>query len=165
MYYFRLVRACFGSYADLTAPIFGAPTLNEGSTEDLEQKTIQLARTHPTAWDVVLQWDAAAEQVRRQRETAYAAMPFPLANREVRERVELESELRGVDAPSINSVRKRLGAWYRAQFDERIGVVLPPVDDISELVERIHGVAEEVNPLVPDAMDAIIEDVFAAQSP
>lgn len=163
MYYFRLVRACYGSYADLTSPIFGPATVSEGTTGELEQKTIQIAQSATSAWDVVQQWDAAAEQVRRQRETAYAAMPFPLANKEVRERIELESELRGIDAPSVNSVRKRLGVWYRQQFDERIGVVLPPVQDISALVARIHSVASEVDPLVPDAMDEIIEDVFAAQ--
>lgn len=164
MYYFRLVRACFGSYADLTAPIFGSPTMSVGSIADLEQRTVELARQSRSAWDVVLQWDAAAEQIRRQRETAYAAMPFPLANKDVRDRIEAESELRGIDAPSVNSVRKRLGSWYRAQFDERIGVVLPPVEDISMLVERIHAIAAEVDPLVPDAMTAIIDEVFAIQS-
>lgn len=164
MYYFRLVRACYGSYADLTAPIFGPPTAGQGSNEELEQRTIRMAQSARSAWDVVLQWDAAAEQVRRQRETAHAAMPFPLANKELRERIVLESELRGIDAPSVNSVRKRLGSWYRTQFDERIGVVLPPVADISELVTRIQEVAKEVDPMVPDAMDSIIEDVFAAQS-
>lgn len=164
MYYFRLVRACYGSYADLTAPIFGPPTASEGSNAELEQRTIYMAQSARSAWDVVLQWDAAAEQVRRQRETALAAMPFPLANKELRERIVLESELRGIDAPSVNSVRRRLGAWYRSQFDERIGIVLPPVADISDLVARIQEIAKEVDPLVPDAMDAIIEDVFAAQS-
>lgn len=164
MYYFRLVRACYGSYADLTAPIFGPQTVSEGSTEELEQRTIRMAQAAKSAWDVVLQWDAAAEQVRQQRETAYSAMPFPLANKDVRDRIQAESELRGVDAPSVNSVRKRLGAWYRGAFDERIGVVLPPVEDITSLVERIHKVARDVDPLVPNAMDAIIDEVFAAQS-
>lgn len=91
-------------------------------------------------------------------------MPFPLANKDVRDRIERESELRGIDAPSVNSVRKRLGAWYRSQFDDRIGVVLPPVEDISALVERIQAIAAEVEPLVADALDEIIEDVFAMQS-
>lgn len=164
MYYFRLVRACFGAYADLTAPIFGAPTMSVGTTEDLEQRTVDLARKARSAWDVVLQWDAAAEQIRRQRETAWAAMPFPLANKDLRDRIEAESELRGIDAPSVNSVRKRLGSWYRTRFEERIGVVLPPVDDISALVERIHAIAKEVDPLLPDALDAIVDEVFTAQS-
>ena len=164
LYYFRLVRACYGSYSDLTTPIFGDPSHRLGSTDDLEQRTLQIARTAPSAWDVVLQWDAAAEQVRRQRETAFSAMPFPLANKEVRDRIELESELRGIEAPSVNSVRKRLGAWYRRQFDDRIGVVLPPVDDISSLVQQIHVIAADVEPLIPDAVDAIIEEVFRAQS-
>ena len=163
MYYFRLVRACYGSYTDLTTPIFGTPNRPPGATGWLEQRTMEIARSVASAWEVVLRWDAEAEQVRRQREIAYAAMPFPLANKAVRDRIELESELRGIDAPSLNSVRKRLGSWYRAQFDERIGVVQPPVDDISALVERIHAVAAEVDPLVPAAMDIIIEDVFAKQ--
>lgn len=163
MYYFRLVRACFGAYSDLRAPIFGAPSHSVGTIEDLEQRTVALARGARSAWDVVLQWDAAAEQVRRQRQTAYAAMPFPIANRDVRERIEQEAELRGIDAPSVNSVRKRLGAWYRAQFDERLGVVLPPVADISALVQQIQSIAKDVDPRLPDAMDRVIDEVFASQ--
>lgn len=163
MYYFRLVRACYGSYGEMTTPIFGTADHRTLSTEELEQRTVELARTSRSSWNVVLQWDAAAEQIRRQRETAYAAMPFPLASKDLRDRIEAESELRGIDAPSVNSVRKRLGAWYRDQFDTRIGVVLPPVEDISELVQRIHLVANEVNPLIPEALDEIIETVFALQ--
>lgn len=163
MYYFRLVRACYGSYAEMTSPIFGPATASEGTTEDLESRTLAMAKSATSSWDVVLQWDAMADQIRRQREAIFNAMPFPMANKELRDRVVLESELRGLEAPSINSVRKRLGSWHRNQFEDRIGVVLPPVADLPDLIQRIHLIAAEVEPHIAPAMDRIIDEVFADQ--
>lgn len=163
MYYFRLARACYGAYAETTTPIFGPSTANPGSEAELERRTLDLARGARSSWDVVLQWDAAAGQVRRQRETAYAAMAFPLANREVRDRIVAASQQREVVAPSINSVRRRIGSWYRDQFDEHIGTVLPPVDDMAQLLQRIHGVAAAIAPTIEPTVDTIIDEVLASQ--
>lgn len=165
MYYFRLVRACYGAYSDLTSPILGPKSVSKGNVEDLEQRTLQLAKSLPTSWDVVLHWDGLAEQVRRQRETVHAAMSFPITNKELRERVIAESELRQVESPSLNSVRKRIGAWYREQFDERIGVVYPPIADISTLVTQIHAVASDLEPMIPNALDIVIHEVLDTMPP
>lgn len=163
MYYFRLARACYGAYGETTAPIFGPDEANTGIEAELEQRTIELARIARSSWDVVLRWDAAAGQVRRQREAAYAAMAFPLANREIRDRIVAASKQRDVVAPSINSVRRRIGSWYRSQFDQQLGTVLPPVDDMAGLLQRIHLVAAEVVPTIGPAVDAIIDEALAAQ--
>lgn len=163
MYYFRLARACYGAYADMTAPILGPPEAAEGSAEDLEARTASMARSATSAWDIVLHWDAAAEQIRRQREEIFNAMPFPIANKDLRDRIVLESEQRGLVPPSINSVRKRLGSWYREQFEDRLGVILPPVTDLPDLIQRIYVVANEITSLVPPALDAMIDEVFAEQ--
>ncbi len=163
LYYFRLVRACYGSYSDMTSPIIGPPDAGIGSVAELESQTASMAKNARSSWDVVLQWDARAEQVRRQREAVFAAMPFPIPNKDVRDRVVQESELRGLVAPSINSVRKRLGAWHRQQFDERLGVVLPPVADLPQLLQQIQMIGGEIEPLVDDAFNEIIDEVFASQ--
>ena len=163
MYYFRLARACYGAYAETTTPIFGPASASVGSESELERRTIELARGARSSWEVVLQWDAAAERVRRQREAAYAAMAFPLANREVRDRIAAASKQRGVVAPSVNSVRRRIGSWYRDQFDEQLGIVLPPVDDMATLLQRIHGIAAELTPTIDDAVRTIIDEVLASQ--
>lgn len=163
MYYFRLARACYGAYAETTTPIFGPSTASAGSEAELESRTIELARSARSSWDVVLKWDAAAGQVRRQRDAAYAAMAFPLANRDVRDRIVAASKQREVVAPSINSVRRRIGAWYRGEFDEHLGTVLPPVDDMAALLQRIHGVAADITPAIIPKVDAIIDEVLAAQ--
>lgn len=163
LYYFRLARACYGAYAEMTAPILGPPEAARGSAEELEARTATMARSAEAAWDIVMQWDAGAEQIRRQREEIFNAMPFPVANKDLRDRVMRESEERGRVAPSINSVRKRLGGWYREQFEARIGVVLPPVTDLPALIQQIYAVANEITPLVAPALDAIIDEVFAEQ--
>lgn len=162
MYYFRLARACYGAYADVTAPVFGPPSAGQGTEADMEQRTIGLARGHQSAWETVLAWDALADQARNQREVVYGAMPFPIPNRDLRDRVVSETELRGGEQPSINSVRRRVGSWYRNQFEERIGIVLPPVDDLTALIQQVHRIAADVAPQVPDALDRAIDEAFAA---
>lgn len=163
MYYFRLARACYGAYAETTTPIFGPSTAGIGSEADLERRTVEFAGTALSSWDLVLRWDAAADHVRRQRDAAYAAMAFPLANREIRDRVIAASERREVVPPSINSVRRRIGSWYRARFDERLGTVLPPVDDMAALLQRIHAIAAELGPDIGPSVNAIIDEVLAGQ--
>lgn len=165
LYYFRLARACYGAYRDATNPIFGRASHSLFSVDKLEQETMAVARQSRSAWDVILTMDARAEQVRRQRETAQAAMPFPIANRDLRDRLQKEAESRAVPPPSMNSVRKALGGWYRAEFDERIGLVLPPVEDIGELVARIQEIARELEPLVPAALDEAIDVAFSRIDP
>lgn len=160
MYYFRLARACYGAYKECTEPIIGPSETGRGTTEELEQQTMHFARTRNTAWDVVLAWDANAEQVRATRRAVTAAMTFPVQSKELRERVLMEAEVRGVDAPSLNSVRKRLGSWHRHQFVDRLGVVLPPVSDLSSLLQRIHAISRDIDPMVEDAVDAAIHGAF-----
>ena len=165
MYYFRLARACYGAYGEITRPIFGPADASAASDTELEQRTIEVARSARSSWDVVLHWDNQAEQVRAQRETAYGAMAFPIPNRELRDRIVAESERRGVEQPSINSVRKRIGGWYREQFDLRLGTVLPPVEDMTALLQQIHQAAVEVLPLIEPKMGEIIDEVLSAQPP
>ncbi len=164
LYYFRLVRACYGSFLETVTPLVGADerVLDESL---VERETVELARSCRTSWDVVMAWDARAEQVRRQREEVNAAISFPLRSGELRDLVRDQALLRGVEPPSVNSVRKRLGAWYRAQFDERIGAVLPPVDDLPALIQRIHEVAREIAPDVHHQFDATISEILSAQPP
>ncbi len=163
MYYFRLARACYGAFAETTRPIFGLDTTSPSPSDEVEQRTIELARSATSSWDVVERWDTLAEQVRRQREAAYAAMAFPMANREFRDRIVAETARREVVAPSINSVRKRVGGWYRAQFDEQLGVVLPPVEDMTALLQDIHRIAVDLQPAVEPALHRILDEVLATQ--
>ena len=163
MYYFRLARACYGAYAEITRPIFGPEIGSRQTNVEVEQRTIEVARTAASSWDVVQRWDTLAEQVRRQREAAYAAMPFPIANRDFRDRIVSESNQRQVVAPSINSVRKRVGGWYRSQFDKEIGTVMPPVADLPPLLDQIHRIAARLQPAVEPTFHAILDEILATQ--
>ena len=163
MYYFRLARACYGAYAETARPIFGPALNDDDPTSSVERLTIEFAHSASSSWDVVQQWDTLAEHVRRQREAAYAAMAFPMANREFRDRIVAESLKREVVAPSINNVRKRVGAWYRGQFDQQLGTVMPPVADMPALLQQIHRIAADVMPLVEPAFDSILDETLANQ--
>lgn len=163
MYYFRLARACYGAYGETTRPLFGPDPGDQNVNGQVEQRTIEIARSATSSWDVVQQWDTLAEHVRRQREAAYGAMSFPMANREFRDRIVAASARREVIPPSINSVRKRVGAWYRARFDSQLGTVMPPVDNMPTLLQEIHRIAVDAAPLVEPAFHEILDEVLANQ--
>ncbi|MCA9832575.1 MAG: hypothetical protein KC435_01375 [Thermomicrobiales bacterium] len=164
MYYFRLVRACFGAYIESKTPLLGAmgtPMVNE---PDIEQITIEMARGIQSSWQLVLSWDERAEHVRRQRDAVNVATNLPMRSHELRDRVVAEAELRGIDAPSINSVRRAFGSWYRQQFDDAIGTIPAPVDDLPGLLERIHTVAATLTPEVQPALERVLDAAFAQKA-
>lgn len=160
MYYFRLVRACYGAWIETITPLVGRHEVASADESDLESLVIEIARSSQNSWQVVMAWDARAEYVKRQRDAVNTAMALPMRSAELRERIEAESVLRGVDGPSINSVRRAIGGWYRRQFDEALGVIPGPVEDISVILAQIHETARAIEPRLPDAFDQVIEEVF-----
>lgn len=164
MYYFRLVRACYGAYIESITPLLGASGPITVVESDLENITLEMARGIQNSWQLVLAWDSRAEQVRRQRESVNAAMSLPIRSHELRDRIVAEAELRGIEAPSINSVRRVLGSWYRQQFDVALGVVPAPVHDLPDLLTRIHDVATMLLPEVQPALERALDTAFAQKA-
>ncbi|MCO5228781.1 MAG: hypothetical protein M9934_10935 [Thermomicrobiales bacterium] len=161
MYYFRLVRACYGAWIETITPLVGRYEVTSTDDSELESQVIEIARSSQNSWQVVMTWDARAEYVKRQREAVSGAMALPMRSAELRERIEAESALRGVDAPSINSVRRAIGGWYRRQFDEMLGVIPGPVEDIGVVLTQVHEAARAIAPRLPDAFNQVIEEAFS----
>lgn len=162
LYYFRLVRACYGAYVETITPILGPKVQQPIEDAELESITVDIAKESGNSWQVVMAWDDRAEHVRRQRETIQAAMALPLRNQDIRDGVVREARIRGSEAPSINSVRRLVGSWYRRQFDEAIGTVMAPISDVQKLLEQIHSVAREIEPQIQSAFQTSIETAFGS---
>lgn len=160
LYYFRLVRAVIGCWLDQTGPLLGhgvKPALDLGK---VETQSRDFARHAASGWNIVEQWDALAETVRTQRTAINHAISVPIVNRELRARIEIASKLAGVEAPSMNKVRRRIGAWFRDQLIEQYGVITPPVDDFPALLQELGKSARELQPATETATKRIIAEML-----
>lgn len=160
LYYFRLVRAGIGCWFDQTGPLLD---YREKPALDLEQVEAQArhfaARTN-SAWEMIEAWDDLAETVRQQRTAVNQVTSLPIVNRELRQQVEAAAEAAGVVAPSLNKVRRRIGAWFRDRLRDDFGPILPPVDDFSGVLMRLSDRARDLRPEVAAATEDIILEML-----
>jgi hypothetical protein len=160
LYYFRLVRAAVGCWADMVAPLLvpkgtGAPEL-----ASIEERTRTYARDAASGWDIVERWDAAAESVRNQREVVNRITSVPIVNRELRGELDAAVRGAGVEAPSMNKVRRRIGSWFRNQVVNRVGVLQPPITDFPRVIHDLELVSAEIRQELPAATTRIIHEML-----
>ena len=164
LYYFRLVRAGIGCWFDQTGPLL---EFREKRTLDLasaEEQARWFAVRSSSAWEIVEQWDARAEMVRQQRTAVNQVTSLPIVNRELRRQIEDAAASAGVVPPSINKVRRRLGAWFRDRLRDDFGPIIPPVEDFSSVLMSLSTRARELRPEVGQATEAIIAE-FLREAP
>jgi len=158
-YYFRLVRAGIGCWYDQVGPLLDfreKPDLDLGAVEGQAR---DLAAGAATAWELVERWDDLAELVRQQRTAVNQVTSLPIVNRELRQEIEEAASARGVVAPSLNKVRRRIGSWFRKRLREDFGPIMPPVQDFSTLLMQLSERARELRPEVATATKAIIDEL------
>jgi hypothetical protein len=160
LYYFRLVRAAIGCWADMVTPLLGGKAPLTVDIGRVEEGTRQFARSARSAWEVIDRWDAAAESVRSQREIVNRITSVPIVNRELREELDAAVAVAQVEAPSMNKVRRRIGSWFRDQVIERVGVLPPPVDDFPTVIQDLELIAAELRLQLPDATTRIIGEML-----
>jgi hypothetical protein len=95
-----------------------------------------------------LTWDADVEAVRSQRAAVEQVAGMPVPSRDLRDWI-AQAVRPGEEPPSINQVRRRLGAWYRAQLRERCGPMWPPVENFGAQLQQLGRAAASLNPQLP----------------
>ncbi|HLU35190.1 MAG TPA: hypothetical protein VKZ61_05420 [Thermomicrobiales bacterium] len=160
LYYFRLVRAAVGCWSDMVAPLLGPKTVDKIDLPAIEERTRRYAIDADSAWAVVDQWDAAAETVRAQRETVNRVTSVPIVNRELREELDAAVEVAGVEAPSMNRVRRRIGSWFREEIVARVGLLEPPVDNFPAVIHELEMISGELRNRLPEATTRIIHEML-----
>lgn len=160
LYYFRLVRASIGCWSDMVTPLLAPKQGPEVDIAGIEDRTRTYARDARPGWEIVERWDAAAETVRTQRELVNRITSVPIVNRELR--VELEAAVKGagVEAPSMNKVRRRIGSWFRDQIVAQVGVLEPPVVDFPRRIHQLELLSEDVRRGLPAATTRIIHEML-----
>ena len=163
LYYFRLARAAVGCWLDASAPLLplgdkDRPAVDEAAILAETERRVILARS---AWDLILTWDAGVQPIRAQRAAVDQVTALPLANRDLRERIARMATRAGVvEGPSVNKVRRRLGAWYRAQIRERAGPVAPPVPDFSAALQDLARIAASLTPALEAETRRVIAELI-----
>ncbi len=160
LYYFRLVRAGIGCWNDERGSLLIPKQKPELDLHAVAARTRELADTATSAWEIIEQWDAQAEQVRQQRERINDVATIPIVNRELREQVETAAEQADKKAPSLNQVRRRIGAWFRGQLVDEFGPLNPPVEDFSAILREIDRRSAELRPLVDEKTREIISEML-----
>jgi hypothetical protein len=156
LYYFRLARACVGCWIDQTAPLLthrDVPVIDLHAIMDV---ATSIAPKSKTAWGIVQEWDAIAEQVRLQRVAIDHATSLPISSSELRTRIEVLSKRAGVVAPSMSKIRRIVGSWFRAQIRDQFGAILPPVANLPALLQDLTTASRELRPQLLAEIDIVV---------
>jgi hypothetical protein len=160
LYYFRLVRASVGCWSDMVAPLLGPKRVETVDLSAIEERTRLYARSATSGWEIVDRWDAAAESVRSQRDVVNRITSVPILNRELREELDAAVAAAGVEPPSMNKVRRRIGSWFRNQVIEHVGPLEPPIPDFPRIVHQLEMICGELRLQLPAATTRLISEML-----
>lgn len=165
VYYLRLARACVACWLDQTRPLLAFKEARVVDNAEVLHIARMLLSEASGGWDLVLRWDARAEDVRRQRVAVDRVTSVPLGGPELRKQIAEAALAAGVEAPSVNRVRRRIGAWYRQEMLDAFGPLVPPVDRFPAVLEQLGRYARELRPRIPEeTAEIILEMVTSAPS-
>lgn len=162
LYEFRLARAIIGCWLDYSSPLLGHKDHRPPDLARISEISRRIIPTASSSWDLVLRWDELADRTRRRRDAVHHATALPIVNRDLRQQLDATVASRGVVAPSLNAVRKRLAAWYLGEIQEEIGQVPADVADFPAVLAQLGQTVTRLASAIPDAsaraIDAAIED-------
>jgi hypothetical protein len=164
LYYVRLSSAAGASWYDMHRPLFGP---HPGSGPDFVAVDSEIELRAPesrSAYDLVSRWAVEAEQVRADRGAINQAAGLPLPNRELREWVLADAEAVGVEAPSLNRVRKELQRWVHDQVLDEIGSIQPGEGNLNRQIGQIRTIVTRIAPLARAETTRIVQRPGAASN-
>jgi hypothetical protein len=164
LYYFRLARAAVGCWLDATKPLLLFNDLLVVDEAAVRADAEARARTASSAYGLVTSWFADVETVRAQRAAVEQVAGLPLLNRDVRTLVGRLAAERGTLPPSVNQVRRRIGAWYRSRLRERVGPLTPPVTDLPGALHQLAIAGASLQPALLAEAGRIVCDLLDQQS-
>jgi hypothetical protein len=112
----------------------------------------------------MLDWDADIERIRSTRAAVDQVTQLPVVNRELRELILRVSEDLKIEAPSMNQVRRRLGAWFRGEIRDRVGPLYPPVENVPAVLQQLASISAELAPRLPGEAERIVFELGVEQA-
>ncbi|HEU0114014.1 MAG TPA: hypothetical protein VFQ80_05030, partial [Thermomicrobiales bacterium] len=163
LYYFRLARAAVGFWLDATRPLLPLDDRIAVDEPAIAADAARRGRTAASAWDAIQQWNADVQTVRNARAAVEQVAGLPFGSRELRPVVERLAAAAGVEqGPSLNQVRRRLGAWYRRELRQRVGPLPPPVPNLPTALREVAAAGAAIAPALPAEAERITAELIAA---
>ncbi|MGN6484327.1 MAG: hypothetical protein ACTHMX_07985, partial [Thermomicrobiales bacterium] len=163
LYELRVARAAVACWLDQSRPLLGPKEMLTLDLDAVEEAARGRARGRYSSWELILRWDDDAEETRRQRVAVDHVAAVPISGAELRREIEEAAAAVGIEPPSANRVRRRIGAWYRDRLLEAVGPLFPPVADFGSVLDRIGQEARQLRAQVAsETTDIILEMVTDA---
>lgn len=159
LYYFRLIRSVAGIQSDERRPLLGDGERYDVDYEILRRDLDDRRRLAESAIDLVRGWDRDADMVRSQRDAVEQVAGLPIVAAELREKIERSAAGAGRVAPSVNKVRRRIGAWYRSELRELVGAIVPPADDLGAVLDRVSRAGRSLMPALLKRTSEIVAEM------
>lgn len=164
LYYFRLSRAAAGLWHEATRPILSPPGKMPSDMGSLAQEAVRRTPGAGSAFELIQQWDEDVQEIRNQRAAIEHVANPPIPGKELRDRVARIAHRSGAVPPSVNQVRRRLGAWYRHEVRQRIGVLQPPIPDLNSALAQVAAAGKAVAPQLDRELERIVLECLQANS-
>ncbi len=163
LYYFRLARAAVGCWLDATKPLllFDDQLIVDEATVRTEAEA--RAPAARTAYELIVAWNADVQTVRSQRAAVDQVAALPVMSRDLRDLVNRIAARLGAEPPSLNQVRRRLGAWYRGRLREHVGPLAPPVPDLPRVLAELARVSATLQPLLESQTTQVVNELIDAR--
>jgi hypothetical protein len=160
IYYLRLARACVACWQDQTRPLLALKDGRILDLDEVERIAHSLVAHAGSGWNLVVKWDELAEEIRRQRLAVDHVASVPLGGSDLRKQITEAATAAGVEPPSVNRVRRRVGAWYRRELLDAFGPLTPPLDDFSSILDQLGKHANSLRKRIPiETAEIILEMV------
>lgn len=161
LYYFRLARAAVGCWIDATKPLLLHDDVVQVDINAIRIETVARTRTATSAIGLIRQWNADVETIRQQRAAVDQVAALPIPGRELREMAMRSAKRSGTEPPSVNQIRKRVGAWYRGELRKRVGAVTPPAPDLPAVLRQIGAASRDLNRELEVRVESAIHELIA----
>ncbi len=163
IYYLRLARACIACWLDQTRPLLAFKGARVVDLDAVVHIAHALSQSVKSGWGLVVLWDGLAEENRRQRVEVDHVASIPLGGPDLRRQIAEAAAAAGVEPPSVNRVRRRVGAWYREELLRAFGPLDPPVANFSVVLEQLALHARSLKAHIPaETAEVILEMVTEA---
>jgi hypothetical protein len=165
VYYFRLARAAIAMWVDQNRPLLAFNDKVDADVAAVESALDRYASSAPNARAAILAWSDNVEHVNRQRAAVDRVAGLPVPGKELREWIQHDAALLGSLPPSMNQVRRRLGAWFRGELRARVGPVFPPQADLPAVLMEIGRESRALSTQLRSRTSEIVADLAATHQP
>jgi hypothetical protein len=164
VYYFRLARAAVGFWLDATKPLLLHNDVVAVDINAVHEEALHRSREAISAIDLIRRWDADVQMIRHQRAAVDQVAGLPIPGRELRPMATRIARAVGADPPSVNQVRRRLGAWYRGVLRDRFGPISPPVSDLPSILRQLSDAGRDLGPQAECELERIVLDLVEVKT-